>query len=274
MSEPSSPFQRAKEKALQLKRAVDAAPARAAQLRDAVAVTTGQLKQLRTDVESTVAALRADSEGSLAETLVELDGSIELLARAGYELTGVDMEQGPAPRVIVHLEQLTTARTEPLESLRAECAGQRLTDAILGALSRAEEMEEGIHLSDLAFHGLIVHVGPIPTVRLCWRRPGAQGAAPQSRSESAAQLPVAPSATPMTSGYGSESFFDRTRSKFPAAPAPQIATTPSVDFDAPPTPTPSRVRPQTASSDPAPALTGDWRKDALARFKKMPDLRR
>jgi len=78
----------------------------------------------------------------------------------------------------------------------------------------------------------------------------------------------------MVSGYGSESFFDRTRSEFPAAPAAEIATTPSVDFDAPPTPTPSRVRPQTASSDRAPALTGDWRKDALARFKKMPDLSR
>jgi hypothetical protein len=272
MSEPSSPLQRAKEKALQLKRAVDAAPARAAQLRDAVAVTTGQLRQLRTDVESTVAALRADSEGSLAETLVELDGSIDLLARAGYELTGVDMEQGPAARVIVHLEQLTTARTEPLESLRAECAGQRLTDAILGALIRAEEMEEGIHLSDLAFHGLIVHVGPIPTVRLCWRRPGVRMATPPARAESPIHIPMA--AAPPTPGYGSESFFDRTRSKFPAAPAPEIATTPSVDFDAPPTPTPSRVRPQTVSSDPAPAITGDWRKDALARFKKMPDLRR
>lgn len=271
MPDPIPSFQRIREKALQLKRAVDAAPARAAQLKEAVAVTTGRLKQLRTDVESTVAALRSDTDGSLAETLVELDDCAGWLARAGYELSGVDIEQGPAPRVIVHLEQASAARTDSLEALQSECTGQRLAEAILGALIRAEELEEGIHLADLVFHGLTIHVGPIPTVRLCWRRPAKF---PASRSAAAAApystvTPHAssPSPSPMPS-YGAESFFERVEAgtspaaAMPAAPA--MATT---------APTPSRVRPP-ATETPGVPLTGDWRKDALARFKKMPDLSR
>lgn len=273
MSDPQSPIQRLKEKALRLKSAVDAAPEKAAQLRDAVHRTQGQLEQLRTDVESTVAALRAESDGSLAETLVELDGSIGLLARAGYELTGVDVEQGPAPRVIVHLEQLPTARTEPLASLRKECAGRPLSEAILSALIRAEEMEEQIQLADLAFRGLSVHVGPIPTVRLCWRRPAAPShpvaPAPAESTASAPRPSPSPSPAPLAE-YGVGSFFQRTTPGTAGSPAPRAA----LPLDVPLEQTPSRLRPGSSPEISPTATTGDWRKDALARFKKMPDLGR
>lgn len=271
MPDPIKSFQRVREKALQLKRAVDAAPEKAAQLKEAVAATTDRLRQLRSDVESTVASLRADSDGSLAETLVELDGSTDVLARAGYALVGVDMEQGLTPRVIVHLEQTSAARSEPLESLLAESAGQRLTEAILNALIRAEELEEGVHLSDLVFHGLTIHVGPIPTVRLCWRRPSAatMRTAPSPMHPVARATP-SPSALP---GYGAESFFQRESAACPPTPAP-AGTIPGTSPDATPAPTPSRVRTPVPAAAPGTELTGDWRKDALARFKKMPDLSR
>lgn len=74
-------------------------------------------------MQGTVAALKSDSEASLAEALVELDGGLGLLARAGPYLTGIDLEQGASPRLIVHLDQIEAARTEPLEQLARECAG-------------------------------------------------------------------------------------------------------------------------------------------------------
>jgi hypothetical protein len=151
-------LQALRQKAAQLKQAVDSAPAKAAQFRDAVNSTAGQLHQLRADVQGTVAALKSDTDTSLAETLVELDGGVGILARAGYELSGVDLEQGVTPRLIVHLDQLDLARTESLESLLRECAGRRTLQAIFQALIRAEALEEKVQLADLSFRGLIVHV--------------------------------------------------------------------------------------------------------------------
>lgn len=264
-----------RQRAGQLKSAVEAAPAKAAQLRDAVHATTGQLQQLRTDVQGTVAALKSDSEATLAETLVELDGGLGLLARAGYDLTGIDLEQGASPRLIVHLDQIEAARTEPLAQLARECAGKRTLSAILQALIRAEALEEQVQLGDLSFRGLIVHVGPVPTVRLCWRRPdGEAEEAVVPETPAPAAPPVSrPTATPPPlplSAYGTGSFFERATTP---ATAPRPASTTAAEPAGPtPAPTPVNAPPQTEEA--ATPATGDWRKDALARFKKMPDLRR
>lgn len=267
-------LQALRQRAGQLKSAVEAAPAKAAQLRDAVHATTGQLQQLRADVQGTVAALKSDTEATLAETLVELDGGLGLLARAGYDLTGVDLEQGASPRLIVHLDQIEAARTEPLEQLLRECAGKRTLHAIVQALIRAEALEEKVQLGDLSFRGLIVHVGPMPTVRLCWRRPAdeedeiAPAEAPATTPSPASRPAATPPPLPL-SAYGTGSFFERTSAP---ATAPQAQPSPATS--------PAPVAPQTMPDRPespresSPVNTGDWRKDALARFKKMPDLRR
>ena len=291
-------LQALRDKAAQLKHAVDSAPAKAAQLRDAVNATTGQLQQLRADVQGTVASLKSDSDASLAETLVELNGGIGTLARAGYDLGGVDIEQGPAPRVIVHLDQIASARTTPLESLMKEVSGKRTLQAILNALIRAEALEEKVQLADLSFRGLIVHIGAVPTVRLCWRRQQhedveeeahllAQKMAPALMAE-----PAARPAPPPLPNYGTSSFFEKpapvvvATAPTPAAPVPQpapalVAQPVAIEIrqaSLAPTPSYSTLRPSPSSPKAPPAepdpSTGDWRKDALARFKRMPHLGR
>lgn len=286
-------LQALRDKAAQFKQAVDSAPARAAQLRDAVHATTGQLQQLRADVQGTVASLKSDNDASLAETLVELDSGIGTLARAGYELSGVDIEQGPAPRVIVHLDQIANARTTPLETLLKETAGKRTLQAILNALIRAEAMEEEVQLADLSFRGLIVHIGAVPTVRLCWRRQGhevEEEGSPATHKPSPALASAAQNAPPPLPNYGTSSFFEKQVVVAPAPvepasvaiPRPVVRHEPAANelLQASLAPTPPRsssrpgiftTRPQTAETAPS---TGDWRKDALARFKKMPDLSR
>ncbi|MCW5558604.1 MAG: hypothetical protein KIT22_12325, partial [Verrucomicrobiae bacterium] len=253
--------------------AVESAPARAARIREAVQTTAGQLQRLRSEVQGTVAALKADSESSLAEALVELDAGVGTLARAGYDLTGVDIEQGPAPRVLVHLDQIPVARTASLESLVRETSGQRTLQTILNALIRAEALEEEVQLADLSFQGLIVHLGAVPVVRLCWRRAEAGNAEPPVITA----VPTAPP-SPLSSMPTGSSLFD----KPVTLPPLRIASEAGVGL--PPTPVPtlppsaplSVQRPAQSASVPAdpPASTGDWRKDALAKFKKMPDLSR
>ena len=284
-------LQALRDKASQLKQAVDSAPAKAAQLRDAVNATTGQLQQLRADVQGTVASLKSDSDASLAETLVELIGGSGTLARAGYDLGGVDIEQGPAPRVIVHLDQIASARTTPLESLVKEVSGKRTLQAILNALIRAEALEEKVQLADLSFRGLIVHIGAVPTVRLCWRRQQhedveeeahllAQKMAPALIAE-----PAARPAPPPLPNYGTSSFFEKPAPVVvaPASqPAPALVAQPVAieirQASLAPTPSYSALRPSSSSPKAPPAepdpSTGDWRKDALARFKRMPHLGR
>lgn len=142
------------------------------------------------------------------------------------------------------------------------------------ALIRAEAMEEKVQLSDLTFRGLIVHVGPIPTVRLCWRRAKDPQDEPVVTPTSAPQpatlsRPVAtPPPLPLTP-YGTGSFFERAS---PIKSAPQNIAGETTQ-PAGPTPAPASASSR-ALPDPAAPVTGDWRKDALARFKKMPDLRR
>lgn len=277
-------LQALRDKAAQLQKAVDAAPNKAAQLRDAVQSTTSHLQQLRADVQGSVAALKSDNDASLAQTLVELDAGVGILARAGYELTGVDLEQGLLPRAILHLEHVTGARTTPLESLLKETVGQRLLQGVLQALIRAEALEKGVRLSDLHFSGLIVHVGAAPTVRLCWRRRGEDLEEPHPLAsrptvEHSAK-PPAITAPPPLPAYGSGSFFEKfAQSQTPGASDSErssvVSSVPPASPEEPNpalAPTRSGYRSSSVPKEAQTPSTGDWRKDALARFKKMPDL--
>ncbi len=265
-----------RQKAVQLKHVVDAAPARAAQLRELVNATAGQLQQLRAEVDATVHGLRADSEAQTAAALVEIDGSLGTFARAGCDLTGVDLEPGPPSRLIVRLEKIESVGVGALRMLLAENEGRKLTHAILAALIRAEEKEGWIRLGDLEFREITVHVGPQPIVRLGWRRhPGSEGQHPGAVPASATAVipPPIPAAVV-------ESVFDR--------PKPAAAVTPATV----PVPKPTSPRPaptpawsaygsttEAAGQPEAPAESksaskagGAPHQDALARFKKMPDL--
>jgi hypothetical protein len=301
MSKILNRIQSLRDKANQLKQAVDSAPAKAAQLRDAVNATAGQLQLLKADVQGTVASLHADTDTSLAETLVELDRGASTLERAGYELTGVDIEQGQSSRVIVHLDQMAAARTTSLEKLITESVGNRILSAILHALVRAEQLEEQVSVGDLTFRGLIIHVGPVPVVRICWRRPGRSI---ETESEPTLVVPppviASPTPPPLLPGFGGPSIYDVPKPTVSATepdPLPPVlasgtesklvvepssAMSPAIVLPSPslvPTPMRSSIR-----LSPSPIFRTESAKkdssdsaapgsaDPLARFKQMPKL--
>ncbi len=271
MKKVVSTLQQLGQKAQQLQQAVDAAPDRMNRLRDAVTFTAGQIHELRSGVQASVAALRAGTDTDLAAMLTELEEDVAVFAEAGYELAGLDLEPGISPRLTVVFERASDPDPELRQRLAGRHAGRRTTHAVLNALFRAAELAGQVNLPPLAYREVRVELGPTPTLRLGWRRGGPQPQAagtpprlptppapttPPSRSE-----PGSPPARPDTlaSGFGAGSFFEP---RPPSPPRPLVPTAPTAPGPAEPAGPPAA----------APAPAADWRTDALARFKKMPDL--
>lgn len=258
------------QKAGQLRDAAATMPQRAAEIRDAVLLTTEQLQQLRTEVEAGVAGLRADGEDRITRALRELNESAATFREAGYELDGVDLEISPVQRLIVSLDKVADAGASRLRALRQASADKPTVRAVLDAMLKADETAARVRLPALEFSELIVHIGPVPSVRLCWRAPLDVAAAPVAidiGSPIVATRAVPSSGTrPATDLLGEGSFFSR-RSASPALDDGASGAT------ALRTPTPPATAAPVAPAGPA-RRDGDALRSSLDRFKKMPDLGR
>lgn len=252
-------------KAAQIKAAIESVPPRVAEMREAVAATAGQFQQLRGEVQSNVTSLRADSEEKLIATLKEIDANAGAFREAGYELYDVEMELGIPQRLVVHLEKLEDVAFHRLRSVAAAHESQVATHAILSALLKAEEMAERVALMNLTYHKLIVYVGPLPLVRLCWCSNTTQAVASATPPPVPAPATGAGATPPSSSGFSSSMF--GSGSFFESRSAATTAARASVD---PASASPSTPAPIAASAPVAEAAPDS--QDPLARFKKMPNL--
>lgn len=276
------------EKAAQVQRAIDAAPAKAAQIRESVMATAGQIQQLRADVLSSVSSMRSTDDARLVDAIRELGNAGPALAEAGFELESVELEMGLHQRLIVQLVRIAEVPAARLRGLRDMQWESPAFQSILGAILTAQELATRVDGGNLQFSRITAYVGASPSVRIAWEP--VETGDPQQPVRAAASVPPPlppevpfaskssrnPDATPsLESGaaptsfgsYGASSFFEPRSTITPprtaaAAPAPGASSVPA----------PSSASHATPSEDPE--ATGDWRKDALARFKKMPDLSR
>ncbi len=254
-----------RQKAAQIASVIESAPARAAELREAVLATAGQMHQMRRTVQDAAHGLVADDEGQLIAALHEIDERAETFRAAGYELENVEMELAAPQRLIVHLEKVADVSFSTLRSLADANASHPTTHAILTALLKAEDMSDKVRLQHLQYHQLTIYMGPVPTVRLCWCAPQTTHASvpPPVPASPAVPVKVTPvvSSAPAGSSFGTllgqGSYFEARPTVAHAAVSPEIAAgTPT------PVATPSAAKESTGKEDP------------LARFKKMPDLSR
>ncbi len=253
--------QQLSQRAAQLRQAVESAPAKVAELRQTVSATTGQLLQLRSDVQATLNDLRLGSEDELIASLKEIEENADVFREAGYELSGIELELGVVQRVSVQLEKFTDTSHAAMRHSAQKHASLKSVHAILAALVRAEELADRVDLSSLPYWGLEVSLGMAPSARLMWAAEAEE-----------VEIPVPAASTPAAvasvaaSPFAQTSYFER------RSPAPA----PTVTIEAAPPPPAAAPLPATVTAplpSPAPeAPTGDWRRDALARFKKMPDL--
>jgi hypothetical protein len=246
-------------KAAQIKAAIESVPPRVAEVREAFAATAGQFQQLRSEVQANVTTLRADNEEKLIETLREIDAHAGTFREAGYELSGIEMELGLPQRLVVNLEKVEDVSYSKIRMLTSANQASRATHAILTALLKAEELADGVDLSSLTYHKLIVYVGPLPVVRLCWcaNRFGETAATAHPVATPTTAPPA--SAFPTSSIFGASSFFE----KRPVMPVTSASAPDAAGM--------TTARP-IAALPPTPETAATEREDPLARFKKMPDL--
>jgi hypothetical protein len=257
-------------KAAEVKAAMQQVPPKVAEIREAVAATTGQLQQLKSEIQYSVADLKADHEDHLSEALQEINGSADVFAKAGFVLSGVDLEISPVQRLLVHLAKVEDVHAAILRSLLQTNQHRRTTRAILSSLLQAKQMAETMELGDLIYTEVIVGIGPIPSVRLCWRPEETEPAPVMPPAPAISAAPPVAASAPLPapqpqSMFGTSSFFDRRETN----PAPTIS--PAITPSAPES---------TAAAAPAIVMqqqgppTAPTPLDPLARFKKMPELSR
>lgn len=271
------------QKAGQLKEAIEGVPGQATRLRDTVLVTAGQLQDLRKDVQSSVAGLRAENDDRIAAALNEIQDGAGEIRKAGYELSGVEMELDPVQRLIVLLDKVADVPASELQSLLAANANRRTLHGVLSSLVKAEEFAAQCGLRELDYRQLRVSVGPIPSIRLIWRAeeietvvvppalPASAFSTPPvpvaTRPEPAGRSAPAPIPAPEVSPFGKDSFFERRVSETTVT-----AENPGVESLAP---RPAAELPSPTRREPVPAPDrSDWSSSALDRFKQMPNLSR
>lgn len=250
-----------RQKAAEIAHVIESAPAKAAELREAVLATAGQMHQMRRTVQDAAHGLVANDEERLLAALHEIDTRAGTFREAGYDLENVEMELAVPQRLIVHLEKVAEVAPAMMRSIADANRSYPTTHAILTALLKAEDMAGKVELEHLTFHQLTVYMGPVPTVRLCWGVPYAEPATPPPiPTATPAPAPPASAGSSFGSLLGQSSFFEARPAVTPRPASVSQETSVSA---------PAAVAASTAAA-PA-AVSGS---DPLARFKKMPDLTR
>lgn len=254
------------ERAAEFQEAIQSVPPRVAELREAVSMTGGQLQQLQADVQRNVMDLKADGQDRLVEALHEVNGSTEVFEEAGYELGQVEMELSPVPRLMVHLNRVSDMQDSMLRLLAAANRDRRITHALLTSVMQAEAMADQVDITGQVYYKLIVHIGPVPAIRLCWM-PEA-GPSVLATPSVAAKSPQTPAlAASSLSAYGDDSFFgNRSTDQADTQPAALPAANPT---HAPPAET-TVASTRGAERTSYPTARKDWGASSLERFKKMP----
>jgi hypothetical protein len=135
----------------------------------------------------------------------------------------------------------------------------------LSSLLQAKQMADTVELSNLHYHEVAVGIGPIPSVRLCWR-PEESEAVEMAQPQPAfpQSPPVAASAPAPQSVFGSSPFFEK-REPRPVPVTTTVAAVPTVA---------GWAAEKALEENPAVGPASEASADPLARFKKMPDLSR
>jgi hypothetical protein len=247
------------ERAAQLTAAAGQLPSRVAELRAAMTATTGELQHLKSDIQMNVADLQVDREDGLSEALAEIAGHASALAEAGYVLDGLDVEISPVQRLIVQLVRYRAVSPGALQGLIDLHQERKSLRAILSAILKARAMVDSIEIDGLDYHKLTIGIGPVPTIRLCWR---------ETKTEAGDLHPLdSKRQTPLEFSGVQTSFFGPTPAFAPMAglsPAPAAEDAGGAPVEIPP---PPHSAPATARPTPPPLPV-----DPLAKFKVMPRL--
>ena len=283
------------ERAAELTAAAGQMPNRVAELRQAVTATSSELQNLKNGIEVNITDLQMNREDDLSAALTEVAAHAPVLAEAGFILDGLDVEVSPVQRIIVQLVRYDDVETLEIQALIQKYQQEKSVRAILSSILKARAMVETVHIDGLDYHKLTVGIGPVPTIRLCWRDTATEvGSASPSPAKPATSQTASPD-TLQTSFFGAPPAFSPmagTETDAVAVAGPEAApgetsgdndndaeTTPAIHEShasnppqtvATPPPLPAIVPAPTPAPPPLPPPSTD----PLAKFKVMPNLDR
>jgi len=200
------------ERAAELTAAVGQFPERVAELRGAVTATSDQLQNLKSDIQISASGLTVDGDSDMSTALAEIAENASVFEEAGFLLDGLDIEVSPVQRLLIELVRFEDVAVSDIQKLIWDHQNHGTLNAVLTSILKAKSMADNVEISDLVYHKLVIAVGPVPSVRLCWR------AAEPSNASASAAWPSGPS----TSFAAGTSFFEPTQSAELAPPAATI----------------------------------------------------
>ncbi|MEO6033912.1 MAG: hypothetical protein ABIQ35_01525 [Verrucomicrobiota bacterium] len=246
-------------KAAEIKQAIQSAPRKAAEIREALTMNAGELHQIRADVQANLNGLRANSPDRILRAMREVNDNTYTFEEAGYKLTGMDLDLTLNEKLAVHLQKFEDVPHVKLRALMAKESRETIK-AILSGLLKAEESASNVEFTHLKYDGVVVHIGAVPLIRMCWRSDTLL------QEQARAKVPESLPATPPPSSPSIGSFFEQR-----VIPASPVTAPVSQDLPVPVEPVPT-VLPQTSIDfEPEKPSFSPWTSDALTRFKKMPD---
>lgn len=260
-------------KAEEIRAAMEKMPPKVAEFKQALALTSRQFMDLRSEVHSAISDLKMDGEDRLVDALHEINGSTEVFAQAGYELGAVDMEISPSHMIIVHLYRVEDVRDSMLRSLLKANQSKKITHALLRSLIQAEEMADKVDLNDQVYYKLRVNVGPIPSVKLCWKNSGTDNPdLDEKEIKISAQKTLENAPSSSFAGYGSGSFFDQRYTSTKPSPVMAGSEPLNVNSSTAESEIPNKTTHAAVSQLSTTESSLPPNPDPLAKFKKMPDL--
>jgi hypothetical protein len=249
-------------KAEEIKAAIDTLPGKAAEIRESITMTAGELQQIRSNVQGSLKGLQVSTEDHLLKAMREINDNTETFAKAGYELTDLELDLGMAQRLSVHLQKFEDVPHATISTLLARETTESIR-SILAGIIKAEETAANVELTHLSYNGLIIHVGALPVIRLSWSsdtlmdEPETVPAPPLPQTSQGAIFPNIPG----------HSFFERRPTV--AQPAATAPVQPLAAQSPAPISTNSESAPAVTTSA-TPMSGSQWAKESLERFKKMP----
>jgi len=281
------------ERAAELTAAAGQLPNRVAELREAMTATSGQLHTLKSDIQVNVAELKVEHEHGLGEAIAEIAGHAPVIAQAGFLLDGLDVEVSPVQRLIVTLSRFKDVEIGQIQALIHQYHHQSTLRAILSATLKARSMTDTMDIDGLEYTKLVIGIGPVPSVRLCWRSAQSEPAAATTWQPASSQpfaagasffgppLHAQPAPAPIEPEYEPVEEYEQSHEEHGAyvEEVPFVTTTSSIP---PPLPQPAMIPAehqeehayQTPAPAPVPPPLPAGPVDPLARFKVMPDLGR
>ena len=112
-----------------------------------------------------LSGLKDIGEDKVKEVINNFDQARPHLEKAGYKLSGLEIEMGVPPKLTTEFE-CGSASEDKISSALEALKDNKIGSMVLKSLIKANSLQSGISLKGLKFSHIEIEVGLIPNVRL------------------------------------------------------------------------------------------------------------